>query len=76
LNNFFVMSIANVFVVILIYGLILSTLTIDKVVPYHEYILIVLYEKNYKIICHTKTIILLWKTLELNLAFTKKKKIV
>jgi len=36
LNNFFcVMSIANVYVVILIYALILSILTIDKDVIYH-----------------------------------------
>jgi len=55
------MSIANVFVVILIYALILSTLTIDKDVLYHVYILSVLYENNYKIICHTKTTIVLWK---------------
>ena len=66
-------SITNVFVVILIYVLILSTLTIDKDVLYHVYILSVLYENNYKIICHTKTIIVLWKTLELNFAFAKKK---
>jgi len=68
------MSKANVFVVILIHASILSTLTIDKVVPYHQYNLIVLYENNYKIICHTKTIIVLWKTLELNFAFEKKYK--
>jgi len=66
------MSKANVFAVILIYALILSTLTIDKDVPYHEYILTVLYENNYQIICHTKTIVL-WKTLELNFAFAKEK---
>jgi len=41
------MSIANVFVVILIYALILSTLTIDKDVLYHVYILSVLYENNW-----------------------------
>jgi len=69
------MSIANVYVVILIYALILSTLTIDKDVLYHVYILIVLYENNYKIICHSKTIIVLWKTLELNFAFAKRKKL-
>ena len=64
LNIFFcVISIANVFVVILIYALILSILTIDKVVPHHEYNLIVLYENHYKIICCTKTIIVLWKYL-------------
>jgi len=34
-----VMSIANVYVVILIYALILSILTIDKDVLYHVYIL-------------------------------------
>jgi len=55
------MSIANVFVIILIYALILSILTIDKYVLYHVYILSVLYENNYKIICHTKTAIVLWK---------------
>jgi len=64
----------NVFVVILIYALILSTLIIDKDVSYHEYNLIVLYENNYKIIYHTKTTSVLWKTLELNFAFAKKKK--
>ena len=37
----------------------LSTLTIDKDVIYHVYILIVLYENNYKAICHTKTTIVL-----------------
>jgi len=42
------MSIANVFAVILIYALILSTLTIDKDILYHVYILSVLYENNYK----------------------------
>jgi len=73
LNNFFVISIANVFVVILIYALILSILTIDKDVLYHVYILSVLYENNYKIICLTKTTIVLWKTLELNFAFAKRK---
>jgi len=57
IEQFFMMSKANVFVVILIHASILSTLTIDKVVPYHEYNLIVLYENNYKIIFHTKTII-------------------
>ena len=67
------MSKANVFVVILIYALILSILTIDKDVLYHVYILIVLYENNYKAICHTKTTIVLWKTLELNFAFAKEK---
>jgi len=46
----------------LIYALILSILTIDKDVLYHVYILSVLYENNYKIICLTKTIIVLWKT--------------
>jgi len=51
----------------------LSILTIDKNVLYHVYILSVLYEKNYKIICHTKTIILLWKTLELTLHSQRKK---
>jgi len=40
------MSIANVFVVILIYALILYILTIDKDVLYHVYILSVLYENN------------------------------
>jgi len=35
-------------------------------------IIFVLYENNYKIISHTKTIIVLWKTLELNFAFGKK----
>ena len=68
------MFIANIFVVILIYGLILYTFTIDKDVLYHVYILSVLYENIYKIICHTKTTIVLWKTLELNFAFAKKKK--
>jgi len=33
------MSIANVYVIILIYALILSILTIDKYVLYHVYIL-------------------------------------
>ena len=61
--------------VILIYALILSILTIVKDVIYHVYILSVLYENNYKIICLTKTTIVLWKTLELNFAFTKKKKL-
>jgi len=55
------MFIANVFVVILIYALILSILTIDKDVLYHVYILSVLYENDYKIICLTKTTIVLWK---------------
>jgi len=40
------MSIANVYVVILIYALILSILTIDKDVLYNVYILSVLYENN------------------------------
>jgi len=40
------MFIANIFVVILIYALISSTLTIDKDVLYHVYILSVLYENN------------------------------
>jgi len=44
------------------------------IVSYHEYNLIVLYENNYKIIHHTKTTIVLWKTLELNFAFAKEKK--
>ena len=66
------MSITNVFVVILIYALILSIITIDKDVLYHVYILIVLYENNYKISCHTKITTVLWKTLELNFAFAKK----
>ena len=68
------MSIANILVFILIYALILCIVTIDKGVLYHEYILIVLYENNYKIICHTKTTIMLWKTLELNFAFAKRKR--
>ena len=33
-----------------------------------------MYENNYKIICVTKTTIVLWKTLELNFAFAKRKK--
>jgi len=37
--------------------------------------LIVLYENNYKIICHTKTTIVLWETIKLNFAFAKEKKI-
>jgi len=45
------------FSIILIYALIYSTLTTDKDILNHEYILSVLYENNYKIICHTKTII-------------------
>jgi len=49
IEYFFVMFIANILVVILIYALILCTVTIDKDVLYHEYILIVLYENNYKI---------------------------
>ena len=68
------MSKANIFVVILIYALILSILTIDKNVLYHVYILSVLSESNYKIICHIKTTIVLWKTLELNFTFAKEKK--
>jgi len=40
------MSIVNIFVVILIYALILSILTIDKDVLYHVYILSILYENN------------------------------
>jgi len=40
------MSIADVYVVILIYALILSILTIDKDVLYNVYILSVLYENN------------------------------
>jgi len=40
------MSIANVYVVILIYALILSILTIHKDVLYNVYILSVLYENN------------------------------
>jgi len=51
------MSITNVYVVILIYALLLSILTINKYVLYHVYILSVLNENNYKIICHTKTTI-------------------
>jgi len=43
---FFVISIANDYVVILIYNLILSILTIDKEVLYNVYILSVLYENN------------------------------
>ena len=66
------MFITNVYVVILIYALILSILTIDKNVLYHVYILSILYENNYKIICLTKTTIVLRKTLELNFAFAKK----
>jgi len=31
-------------------------------------------EKNYEIICHIKTTIVLWKTLELNYAFAMGKK--
>jgi len=54
---------ANIFVVILICALILSILTIDKDVIYHVYILSISYENNYKIICLTKTTIMLWKTL-------------
>ena len=41
---------------------------------YIIYILIVLYENNYKIICHTKITIVLWKTIEQNYAFAKEKK--
>jgi len=67
------MSKTNVFTVILIYALILSILTIDKDVLYHVYILSVSYENNYEIICHIKTTIVLWKTLELNFAFAKEK---
>jgi len=53
----------------------LFILTIDKDVIYHVYILSVLYENNYKIICRTKITIVLWKTLEKkNYAFAKKKK--
>jgi len=70
------MFITNIVVVVLIYALILSILTIDKNVLYHVYILSVLYENNYKIICHTKTTVVLWKTLELNFAFAKKNKII
>jgi len=58
------MSKANVFPSILIYAL-TSTLIIDKDVLYHVYILSVLYENNHKIICHTKSMIELWKTLVL-----------
>ena len=46
MNFFFVIFIANVYVVILIYNLILSILTIDKDVLYNVYILSVLYENN------------------------------
>ena len=53
----------------------MSILTIDDDVLYNVYILSVLYENNYKIVCHTKTTIMLWKTLELNFAFAKGKKI-
>jgi len=60
LNNFFfVISITNVFTVILIYALMLSILTISKDYLYNVYILNVFYENNYKIICHTKTTIVL-----------------
>jgi len=41
-----VISIANVYVVILIYNLILSILTIEKDVLYNVYVLNVLYENN------------------------------
>jgi len=47
----------------------LSILTIDKDVLYHVYILSILNENNYEIICLTKTTIVLWKTLELKLAW-------
>jgi len=70
------MSIANVFAVILIYALILSILIIDKDVIYRVYILSVLYKNNYKIICHIKTTIVLWKIIELNFVFAKEKKII
>ena len=63
----------HVFIVNLCFALILFILTIDKDVLYHVYILSVLYENNYKIFCLTKTTIVLWKTLELNFAFTKEK---
>jgi len=43
------MSKANVFPFILIYDLISYTLSIDRNVLNHEYILSVLYENNYKI---------------------------
>ena len=69
------MSITNVYVVILIYALILSILTIDKDVLYNVYILSILYENNYKIICLIKTTIVLWKTIKLNFAFAKENKI-
>ena len=75
IEQIFVMSKASVFVVILIHASILSILTINKDVLYHVYILSVLYENNYKIICLTKITIVLWKTLELNFAFAKKKKL-
>ena len=65
---------ANIFSIILIYDLVTYILTTDKDLLNHEYILSVLYEKNYKIICHIKTIVVLWKTLELNYAFAKEKK--
>jgi len=51
LIEFFVMSIANVFVVLLIYVLILSILTIDKDVIYHViyWEILVRDHSNYKI---------------------------
>jgi len=51
------MSIANVFVVILIYALILSILTIDKDVLYNVYILSVLYENNCKMFAILKILL-------------------
>jgi len=42
------MSKANVFPIILIYDLISYTLSIDRDILDHEYILSVLYENNYK----------------------------
>ena len=64
------MSIAHAYVVILIYNLILSTLTIDKDILYHVYILSVLYENNCEMFAILK-ILLSCETLHL-----QKKKII
>jgi len=58
------MSIASVYVVILIYALILSILTIDKDVLYNVYILSVLYENNFEMFAILK-ILLSCETLHL-----------
>jgi len=63
------MSKTNIFSIILVYALTSSTLIIDIMYIFEVFCM----KKNYEIICHIKTTIVLLETLELNYAFARKK---